>query len=159
MRRKTHGPSETKSSICWANTNSESMQRFSKKAKRDPAVRADESTFYQYAWYYHAKFIIPLAINKGHDLLVTAAALEMKKGKAAFKLAFNNVVQQTAPNTKWAADFPMSASDPCLQAADYCAWAIQRKWEMNDPAVRDKYLGAKIATEFDLWRSGTHHWY
>jgi hypothetical protein len=23
-------------------------------------------------------------------------------------------------------------SDPCLQVADYCTWAIQRKWERGD---------------------------
>jgi hypothetical protein len=23
-------------------------------------------------------------------------------------------------------------SNPCLQVADYCCWAVQRKWERND---------------------------
>jgi hypothetical protein len=89
---------------------------------------------------------------------VCAAALETNKGKAAFKLAFNNVIQQTAPGTRWATDLPPSAAEPCLQAADYCAWAIQRKWKMGDMRSYE-LIESKIATEFDLWRRGTTYHY
>jgi hypothetical protein len=41
-----------------------------------------------------------------------------------------------------------------LWAVDYCAWAIQRKWEMDDYRSY-KLVADKIATEFDLWRVGT----
>jgi hypothetical protein len=128
------------------------------KRKAYPYVRPDEPTFYRYAWYYHAKYVVPRTAVAGHDLFISAAALETKKGKAAFKLAFNNVIQQTAPGTNWATDFPLSVADPCLQAADYCAWAIQRKWEMGD--LRSHILIAdKIVTEFDLWAPGAITYY
>ena len=128
------------------------------KRKARLHVRPDEPTFYQYAWFYHARYLVPRSIVGGNDLFVCAAALETNKGKAAFKLAFNNVIQQTAPRTRWATDFPSSASEPCLQAADYCAWAIQRKWEMADNRSYD-LIANKIATEFDLWRRGATYFY
>jgi hypothetical protein len=128
------------------------------KSKARLVTRPNEATFYQYAWYYHAKFVLPHPSNRGHDLLVTAAALETKSGKAAFKEAFNKVVQQVVPETTWATDFPLSVAEPCLQAADYCAWAIQRKWEAGK---LDAYrlIADKVASEFDLWSGGnTHHY-
>lgn len=128
------------------------------KSKARPYTRPDEATFYQYAWFYHGKYIIPHTINQGHNLLVTAAALETKNGKAAFKNAFNNVMQQVTSGPTIATDFPLSASEPCLQAADYCAWAIQRKWERND-LTRLNQLGDRVATQFDLWRWGNTHYY
>ena len=128
------------------------------KRKARPHVRPDDPTFYQYAWHYHAKYLVPRSVVDGHDLFICAAALETSKGKAAFKLAFNNVIQQAAPRTRWATDFPPSASEPCLQAADYCAWAIQRKWEMGDTRSYG-LIANKIATEFDLWRTGATYYY
>jgi hypothetical protein len=128
------------------------------KRKAFPYVRPDEPTFYQYAWYFHAKYVIPRIAAAGADLFISAAALETKKGKAAFKLAFNNVMQQTAPRTNWATDFPLSVADPCLQAADYCAWAIQRKWERNDLRSYD-LIADKVSTEYDLWRIGAQVFY
>jgi uncharacterized protein DUF3800 len=128
------------------------------KRKAFPYVRPDEPTFYKYAWYFHAKYVIPKVVLPGHDLFISAAALETKKGKAAFKLAFNNVMQQTAPRTNWASDFPLSVADPCLQAPDYCAWAIQRKWEMNDRRSFD-LIADKVKTEYDLWQIGTEVFY
>jgi hypothetical protein len=123
------------------------------KCKAYPRARADEPTFYQYAWYYHAKFIVPHNINRDCDVLLTAAALETNKGKAAFKNAFNNVIQQTTRARPWRTSFALSVADPCLQAADYCAWAIQRRWEMNDSRSLE-LIGDRVASQFDLWRLG-----
>ena len=128
------------------------------KSKAQPQTRVDEALFYKYAWHYHAKFIVPHPVNRNHDILACAAALETNKGKAAFKLAFNNAIQQHDRNKKWTTEFRPSAADPCLQAVDYCAWAIQRRWEMGDPRSHN-IIADKIQTEFDLWRMGNRHYY
>ncbi len=49
-------------------------------------------------------------------------------------------------------------SDPCLQVADYCVGAIQRKWERGDHRSYD-LIKDKIETEFDAWAVGTRHYY
>jgi hypothetical protein len=51
-----------------------------------------------------------------------------------------------------------SAKDPMLWVADYCAWAIQRKWETGDTRSH-KLIEEKISTEFDLWSVGQTHYY
>jgi hypothetical protein len=49
-------------------------------------------------------------------------------------------------------------SDPCLQVADYCTWAIQRKWERNDNRSYDLISG-KLESEYDVWAIGrTYHY-
>jgi hypothetical protein len=39
-----------------------------------------------------------------------------------------------------------NASDPCLWAADYCTWAIQRKWERRDERAYE-LIAAAVASE------------
>ncbi|MGD9540661.1 hypothetical protein [Methylocystis sp.] len=97
-------------------------------------------------------------MNDNKKLLVTAAALGQKKTKAAFKQGVNNTLQQTTPRERWEVSFIDSAKDPLLWAADYCAWAIQRKWETNDHRSYE-LIASKIISEFDLWRFGTTHYY
>jgi hypothetical protein len=53
----------------------------------------------------------------------------------------------------WPAD-----SDPCLQVADYCTWAIQRKWERDDDRSH-LLIAPKLRSEYDVWKSGEVHYY
>ena len=43
-----------------------------------------------------------------------------------------------------------------LQVADYCAWALHRKWEREPPDTRSyTQIRNKIATEYDLLGNGS----
>jgi hypothetical protein len=89
--------------------------------------------FYGDAWESHARRVLPDAIDTGRDLLIVAASIGTRNEQKAIGLAITEVVHacgRTSQNTKvtyWSA-----ISDPCLQVADYCCWAIQRKWERGD---------------------------
>jgi hypothetical protein len=128
------------------------------KSKAQPQTRTEEHVFYQYAWYFHFKHTYPRIAEGADKLMVTAAALGSKRTRATFKQSFNNTVQQIAPRNKWEVGFLDSANDPMLWAADYCAWAIQRKWERDDDRSH-KLISRKIASEFDLWQRGSRHYY
>lgn len=128
------------------------------KSKAQPQTRTSEAMFYQYAWYYHLNHVGPILTKDADKVLFTAAALGSKKTRAAFKTAVNNTLQQTVPREKWEVSFMDSSKDPLLWAADYCAWAIQRKWELADETSH-KLLSKKIQTEFDLWKFGRAHYY
>ena len=128
------------------------------KAKAQPQICISAPIFYQYAWFYHMKHLAPTLIDGADKILITAAALGTNKTKAAFKLSVNNTVQQIIPRAKWEVSFLDSANDPLLWAVDYCAWAIQRKWEMGDDRSH-KLIMAKIKTEFDIWANGTKRYY
>jgi hypothetical protein len=45
-----------------------------------------------------------------------------------------------------------------LQVADYCAWAIMRKWERGDTRSYDM-IKDRVTYEYDVWEKGTDHHY
>lgn len=128
------------------------------KSKAQPQVRQSKARFYKYPWYYHFKHGIPKAIHKPTDLLVTAASIGTKKERETFINALSDVMQQTLGGVPWAVDFRPSQTDCSLQIADYCAWAIQRKWEKEDVRSYD-LIKDRITYEYELWRHGTVHYY
>lgn len=128
------------------------------KSKAQPQTREDIPTFYRYAWYYHLKYLAPRIFRKDDHIQITAAALDTNKSKAAFKEVINNSAQQLLPRDCWGVLFMNAAEDPCLWVADYCAWAIQRKWELGDRSAYD-LIADKVYSEYDLWQVGKTHYY
>lgn len=91
-------------------------------------------------------------------LFVTAASLGTKRKRARFHSAIDEVVLQVSPCHSYRVAFWPMESDPCLQLADYCTWAIQRKWERDDTRSYD-LIKDKIASEKDIWWVGPKHYY
>jgi hypothetical protein len=128
------------------------------KSKAMPRVRPTKHRFYQYGWLYHFKHSLAPHLKDDDEYLITAASVGTRKGQAVFTNAVNDVVQQHLKRENWRTDFWPSANDPCLQVADYCTWAIQRKWERNDKKSFD-LIKDRISYEFDLWSHGRTHYY
>jgi len=128
------------------------------KSKAQPQTRQTNDRFYRYAWYYHFKHIGPQLLQGRTELMITAASIGTKKGQAVYTAPVNEVLQQTVQRQQWRTFFPRAVADPCLQVADYCAWAIQRKWEKGETRWYDM-ISDKVGSEFDLWRNGTTHYY
>lgn len=128
------------------------------KSKAQPQVRSSDERFYQYGWFYHFTHGIPNLIEEKNQLLITAASIGTKKKQRSFTSAVNDVVQQTIPRNQWATLFIPCGTDPCLQIADYCTWAIQRKWERNDEQSYN-LIKDRITYEYDLWEHGRKHYY
>lgn len=129
------------------------------KSKAQPQVRTTKDRFYKYGWYYHFLHGMKPTITPYDELLVTAASVEhSKKKQGAFTSSVNDVVNQTISRSDWHTSFHPSATDPCLQVADYCTWAIQRKWEQGDARSYD-LIKDRISYEYDLWGHGSTHYY
>ena len=131
------------------------------KSKAQPQVRTSKTRFYQYGWYYHFRYGMKGQFAPSHEALITAASLGVRKERIAFESAVDDVMRQTLPVQKWKTDFMPAGSDPCLQVADYCAWALQRKWE--SPNGRDcrsyDLVSDRITHEYDMWEKGETHYY
>lgn len=128
------------------------------KAKAPPHVRMSEADFYRFAWRHHFKPLGQELSIESEKTLITAASIGTKKTKATFKLALNNALQETTLRQNWEASFLESAMDPMLWAADYCAWAIQRKWEKADDRSY-RLIADKITSEIDFWRADQISYY
>ncbi len=128
------------------------------KSKAQPQVVESKPRFYQYAYFYHFKYGVSPIIRANTEALVTTASLGTKKEKKAFKDCIADVMRQTCGRVNYRTDFMPSQAEPCLQVVDYCAWAIQRRWERNDERsyqlIRDR-----VSYEFDTWERGRTHYY
>lgn len=128
------------------------------KAKAQPKTTTSKSRFYKYPWFYTLKHGIAPLIDNGDELLVTAASIGTKKERLTFCNELDDVASQTIKGVPWVVDFRPSHCDPCLQVADYCAWAIQRKWERGDIQSYD-IIKHMITREYDLWSHGKTMYY
>lgn len=128
------------------------------KSKAHPETRETQEKFYKYDWNCHFAHVGAELIAGKDEISITAAALGTKKGQAVYTAAVNDVVQQTIKRQQWATFFPRAVAEPCLQVADYCAWAVQRKWERGETKWYER-ISAKIHTEYDVWGSETHRFY
>lgn len=127
------------------------------KRKAQPQLRS-ERPLYKMAWFLHFKYVAPRVATRSDRLFVVAASLGTKKKKSAFHVAVDDVVHQVAPCHSYRVAFWPMESDPCLQVADYCTWAIQRKWERQDTRSYD-LIKSKVRSEKDIWRIGTKYYY
>ena len=129
------------------------------KSKALPRIRPTNHRFYRYGWYYHFKHAAPKITDKITELQITTASVGTNKGQAVFSTAVNDVVQQVLrAGRTHRTNFCRSIADPCLQAADYCTWAIQKKWEKGDTRSYD-LISARINHEADMWSHGIMHHY
>jgi len=122
-----------------------------------PHIRATEERFYQHAWFYLMKYVAP-RLSCDELLVVTASLGNKKKKRAAFYLAVQDVMSQVARQVRYGTACWEASSDCCLQVADYCGWAIQRKWEAGDAEAHSQIAG-KIRSEYNLFGSGSRMYY
>lgn len=129
------------------------------KRKAMARLRTEDSTFYRYAWFYHLKHLLPRIGAKSVETLVVAASVGTYSRRASFRDALRVVADQLgSPRQALRTAHWQAASDPCLQVADYCSWAMQRKWEQGDDRAF-RLIEPLVATEFDLFaRGNTYHY-
>lgn len=130
------------------------------KTKAQPQVRVDRPRFYKTGWYFHFKHGAPHKTYAGTELMVVTASLGTKKERIAFEEAVTDVLKQTVPDLQCKPNFCPAVADPCLSVVDYCAWAIQRKWESAGKDVRSfDIIKDRITYQYELWEHGTTHYY
>ena len=128
------------------------------KRKALPKFHNDELAFYKLAWFYHMKFVAPKIVRPGDELFVVAASIGIKRKREAFRGAIQDALGQVSPTTDFRCAMWAAVSDMSLQVADYCAWAIQRKWERSDLRAYSIIEG-KVESEYDLFGSRSQAFY
>lgn len=121
--------------------------------------RQEMHAFYKLAWYSHALHTLEKATNHHDELHVIAASLGSKKDTRIAIKGIRDVVDQCGKNqNNTRVSIVPFIADPGLIVADYCCWAIQRKWERGDDRSWQliKHL---IKTEHDYFQSGTRYYY
>ena len=128
------------------------------KRKADPRVRPTPAFFYGFAWYYHLTGLAPVLASYADEIMVVAASIGTNEMRSDFESAANAIASAIAPTVNMKATMWQAASNPILQVADYCAWAVRRKWERNDTRSYS-LIENRIASEFDVFRDGATTYY
>ncbi|WP_102957760.1 DUF3800 domain-containing protein [Mangrovicella endophytica] len=121
------------------------------KSKAYDRVKESRERFYKYPWYYLLKHGVSKHVPQGSHLYATAASIGTKKERQTYINNIKDVLWQNVRGATFSVDFRPAMADPCLQVADYCAWAIQRKWERGDRRSYD-LIRSRITYEYSLWR-------
>lgn len=129
------------------------------KSKTGPALR-DVLEFYPRMLGYLLRY--PL---KNHSLIgidevvVITDSIPVQKKRKAIEKAVKMTLRSMLPDTiRYRVMHHASKSTFGLQIADYCNWAIYRKWESGDSRSYD-LIKARIMSEFDIFGAGTDHYY
>lgn len=128
------------------------------KRKTIEKYRRDPILFYKLAWYLHFKFVAPRIADPDDSLLVVASSLMINRKKKAVKEAVDSVVTQVAPTLNYESSFLPALCDPCLQVADYCTWALQRKYEQLEDTRSYDLVAHLIHSEWEPFRLGTQRY-
>jgi hypothetical protein len=115
-----------------------------------PYAMRNPQDLYRYIWHEHFARIAGDIARAGDRLLAVASDLGTRRRRGAFHIAVDDAVRASARCVHRVAFWP-NMSEPCLVVADYCTWAIQRKWELKDTRSQillvDKIASA---TEIDI---------
>lgn len=129
------------------------------KRKTDPSLQPID-VFYPRMLGYLLKYVIEGGMRKGHtQVLVITDTLPLKKKRNAIRKGIQLTLPSMLPDgVTYEILHHTSQSSIGLQLADYCNWAIYRKWQNTDEASYAKIQKA-IASEFDIFASGSTTYY
>lgn len=129
------------------------------KAKTGPALRADEA-FYPKMLGYLLRYVIEREVVNGvEELIVITDTIPVQKKRRAIEKAIKTVLAAMLPGSvRYRILHHTSRSHYGLQVADYCNWAVFRKWQRGDTEFYDR-LKPALRSEFDIFRTGVTYYY
>jgi len=133
------------------------------KRKTGPALR-DPVKFYPRMLGYLLRYLLnrgffgSLKIEDLSAVFVITDSIPLKKKRHAIEKAIKPILKEVIPNTRWKVAHHSSKSSMELQVADYCNWAIYRKYAGGDTRSYDLIRSA-ISSEFNIFEVGTTYYY
>ncbi|MGE0114089.1 MAG: DUF3800 domain-containing protein [Steroidobacteraceae bacterium] len=129
------------------------------KPKTSPALR-DDRTFYPKMLGYLLRHVIPRELASDVDeVIVITDTVPIQKKRQAIEKAIKSVLAEMLPaGMRYRVFHHSSRSHYGLQVADYCNWAVFRKWQRGDAEFYEKIRPA-MQSEFDIFRNGTRLYY
>ena len=129
------------------------------KRKTTPALTGD-GRFYPEMLGYLLKHVLSRQSNtEAEEVIVITDTIPLQKRRRAIEKAVKLTLARVLPQRlKYRVLHHDSRSHYGLQIADYCCWAVFRKYERGEMAYFDQIRPA-VCSEFDIFRSGTIYHY
>ena len=129
------------------------------KRKTGPALRADDQSYPKMLGYHLRYLLGQIRIAEYQRVVVVTDTLPIQSKRKLIEKAVKQTLADMLPS-----DVPYqvlhhdSRSALGLQVADYCTWAIYRKWDRGDERSY-KVIEPAVRSEFDIFRTGTRWYY
>lgn len=129
------------------------------KRKTGPALQVPEK-FYPRMLGYHLEFILRQYLLANYvRVLVYTDQIPVQRNREAIKKAIKQTLAKALPQgVAFQVLHHDSKSNFQLQVADYCTWAIYRKWVRQDERSY-RLIASAVRSEFDIFRTGTRSYY
>lgn len=127
------------------------------KRKVDPALY-DVTKFYPQFAYHLLNQVFARYPDEGERIVLITDPLPVKKTKRAVEKAFKLYIRQNLARRAFSVLHHASSSHACLQAADYCTWAVHRKWRDNELRPYSE-IQQLVRTELDILANETRRFY
>ncbi len=124
------------------------------KRKTHPSLR-DPADFYPKMLGYLLGYVLTrVALSQYAEVLIFTDRIPVSKKRKAVEKTIKMTLADILPKTvRYRILHHDSKSNFQLQIADYCNWAIYRKWEIGDVRSYD-LIKTAIKSEFDIFRTG-----
>ncbi len=120
------------------------------KRKVRTELQNSHAQFYGFAWRLHLAGLISMLSNVSGDIHIMAASIGTNAMQRAFISEVRTTENKMRPDVTITIDIQPALSSSMLQVADYCAWALRRKWELDDMRSYS-LIGSKIESEYDVF--------
>jgi hypothetical protein len=130
------------------------------KAKVNPSIR-EPHRFYPMFASSVLRFAFKSQVRSNTDTaLVFTDSLPVNKFRGAAEKAIKlSCRRELPPEVHFECFHHPAASNPWIQAVDYCCWAVFKKWERQDLRTYDQLRHRLLAPELDALRRGAQRYY
>ncbi len=129
------------------------------KSKTGPALRSD-NRFYPEMLGYLLRYVLNGSFHRqARETVVITDTIPLNRQRRAIEKAVKTTLGSMLPSgARYRIFHHDSRSHYGLQIADYCCWAIYRKWARGDDRHYATIANA-VLSEFDIFRTGTTLYY
>lgn len=128
------------------------------KAKTHPSLQ-DIKSFYPRMYQYLLKYIFKRAVRQNiTQYVIFTDAIPVEKNREAIEKGMKTSVKSIAGNNTFSVYHHASKSHFYLQVADYCCWAIYKKWNLGDKRSY-VHIEDKVQSEFNIFAVGRDLYY
>ena len=128
------------------------------KRKTGPPLQ-DVTRFYPEMLGYLLKFVVLQLGKDAEDVIVITDTVPVNRKRRAIEKGVQSALTEMLPReSRYRILHHASRSHYGLQVADYCCWAVFRKWQRGETEYYDR-IKEGIQSEFDIFQSGKRHYY
>jgi hypothetical protein len=129
------------------------------KRKTGPALQVLEKFYPRMIGYLLRYVLDPRNLKDFAEVIVITDSIPVSRKREAVEKAVKQTLSKMLPpGTRYRILHHASKSCAGLQIADYCNWAIFRKWERGDLRSYE-LIRSGMMSEFDIFKTGNRYYY